>query len=214
MNSDELKKRVNQYVNDLFAPEDEVLNWIQAEADRHEMPNISIEAYEGRLLQFLVMITGAKKVVEIGALAGYSGVWIARGLPKDGKLTTIDVSSKHAQVARSSFEKAGLAHKVEVLQGHALDILRKISPQAPYDMVFIDADKPSYSAYLDWATENLRIGGMVMAHNAIRGGNIFAPDNPDDKAMAEFNQYLANNKRLESTIIAVGDGLAVGVKVQ
>src|SRR5689334_5863534 len=104
-NNDRYVTQLDDYVIDLFAREDDALRWIQAEADRNEMPQISIRAHEGRLLQILMRAIGAKKVVEVGALAGYSGVWLARALPTDGKLVTLEKSSKHAQVARASFER-------------------------------------------------------------------------------------------------------------
>ena len=119
---------LNDYVTQLFVEEDEALRWIQAEADRNGLPQISLKAHEGRLLQFLVLAVGAKNAVEIGTLAGYSGTWLARALPEGGKLYTLEKSSKHAQVSRASFERAGVAHKVEVLEGDALDSLKKITP--------------------------------------------------------------------------------------
>jgi len=192
--------------------EDEALRSIQGEAERAGLPNISIEPFEGRLLQFLVMSVGAKKAVEIGTLAGYSGVWIARALPADGKLYTLEKSSKHADVARQTFARAGIASKVELLQGDAHDLLAKLSARAPFDFVFIDADKGSYSKYLAWAVDNLRSGGMVAAHNAFRGGRIVAPEDDDDRLIDSFNRALAADKRLESTILAIGDGMAVGIK--
>ncbi len=156
--------------------------------------------------------TGAKKVVEIGALAGYSGTWIARALPADGKLYTLEKSSKHAAVARSSFERAAVNSKVELLEGDAQDSLKKLASKGPFDLIFIDADKGGYPAYLAWSVENLRPGGMVAAHNAFRNGKVLAPESDDDRAMAAFNRALAAESRLESFILAIGDGMAVGIK--
>lgn len=212
--SNDLRDRFNEYINENFAPEDDVLKSVQSETVRQGMPQISISPYEGRMMQILIAMTGAKKIIEVGTLAGYSGIWIGRALPEDGQLITIEKSSKHADIARSHFEKAGLSHKVTVYQGDGLQILKKIQAQAPFDMVFIDADKPSYDYYLEWAVENLRLGGTVMAHNAFFGGGIFDPQTTDDHAMMQFNQTLAKHPKLESTIIGVGDGLAVGVKVR
>lgn len=203
---------LNAYITDLFAPEDDALRWIQAEAERNDLPAISILAFEGRLLQLLLHTLGAKKIVEIGALAGYSGTWMARALPPDGKMYTLEKSSKHAKVARAAYAHAGVAERVELLEGDAQDSLRKLSAKAPFDFVFIDADKGGYPAYLEWAVENLRTGGMVAAHNALRHGRIIAPEGDEDRAMIEFNQALADHPQLESGIIGVGDGLAVGIK--
>ncbi len=210
--SELLQDQLNTYITDLFAPEDDVLSWIQSEADRNQLPTISIQPYEGRVLQLLLHAVGARKVVEIGALAGYSGTWIARALPADGKLYTLEKSAKHAQVARASYARAGVAERVELIEGDALDSLRRLSAQAPFDFIFIDADKGGYPAYLAWAVDNLRPGGMVAAHNALRHGRIVAPETDEDRAMLVFNRALADHPQLESGIIGVGDGLAVGIK--
>lgn len=207
-----VRAKLDEYVVDLFVNEDDALRSIQGEADRNDMPRISLQAHEGRLLQFLALASGARKAVEIGTLAGYSGVWLARGLPADGKLYTLEVSSKHARVARNSFERAGVGSKVEILEGDALDSLKKLSSKGPFDLVFIDADKEGYPQYLAWAVENLRPGGIVAAHNAFRGGAIIEPRDEGDRAMDAFNRTLADDSRLESTILAIGDGMAVGIK--
>ncbi len=211
--TDNLRSQLHEYVDKNFVHEDDDLKSVRHATVQHGLPRINIDPYEGRLLQLLVMMSGAKNVIEIGTLAGYSGIWIARGLPADGKLITIDKSSKHADLARSHFKQSGLSDKVTVYQGNALQILRKIASDAPYDMVFIDADKPNYSNYLDWAVDHLRIGGTIMAHNAFWDGRILSPDSPDAHSVVVFNERLANHPQLESTIIEVGDGLAVGVKV-
>jgi len=203
---------LDQYVVDLFAPEDDALKWIQSEADRNGLPQISIRPFEGRLLQILMKAIVARKVLEIGTLAGYSTVWMARALPPDGKLITLEKSSKHAEVARASFAKAEVANKVVLWEGNAPDLLQKATAQAAFDFVFMDADKAGYLGYLEWATENLRPGGIVAAHNAYRNGRILAPESDDDRAIAAFNEALAHNNRFESTIIGVGDALAVGIK--
>jgi len=204
--------QLNAYITDLFATEDDALRWIQAEAARHELPAISVKPHEGRLLQFLLRAIGARQVVEIGALAGYSAVWMARALPADGRLYTLERSGKHAAIARASFARAGVSERVEVLEGDARESLRKLSGRAPFDFVFIDADKAGYVDYLAWAVENLRPGGMVAAHNAFRGGKVLNPQSDDDRAIQAFNRALADSPRLESTILAVGDGMAVGIK--
>jgi caffeoyl-CoA O-methyltransferase len=211
-NYDRTLSALEDYVVDRFAKEDDVLQWIQAEAARNEMPAISIRAHEGRLLQLLMRSIVTIKVVEIGTLAGYSGVWMARALPVDGTLYTLEKSSKHAQVAKASFERAGVSNKIVLMEGSASDLLPKLTYQAPFDFVFLDADKASYPIYLEWATENLRAGGILTAHNTFRGGNILNPQNDDDRAMAKFNEALAANPRFESTIISMGDGMAFAIK--
>jgi predicted O-methyltransferase YrrM len=207
-----LRDALTDYVTEVFAREDASLRHIQAETVRNEMPQISLAPEEGRLLQFLVLAANTRKAVEIGTLAGYSGTWIARALPADGKLYTLEVSSKHASVARANFEQAGVADKVELVEGAALDSLRKLSAHGPFDFVFIDADKGGYPDYLAWTVANLRPGGMLAAHNAFRHGAIINPQSEDDRAMDAFNRSLAANPQLESTIISVGDGMAVAIK--
>jgi caffeoyl-CoA O-methyltransferase len=206
------REAIDQYISQLFAPEDDALRHIQAEAKRNNMPEISIQAFEGRLLQFLAQMVNAKRIVEIGTLAGYSGAWLARSLPADGKLVTLDVSEKHANVAKGNFAHAGLSDKIEVRQGDARDLLKKLSAEGPFDMVFIDADKDSYPFYLEWAIDNVRQGGLIAAHNALRHGKIVAPENDLDRAMVEFNKRIAEDSRLSSFILAVGDGMAVSIK--
>lgn len=207
-----LQEQLHHYVTDTFVNEDEVLSFVREETPRQGLPQINLEPYEGQMMQVLVAMSGAKHVVEIGTLAGYSAIWIARGLPADGKLITIEKSSKHADIARSHIEKANLTDKVTVHQGDGLQILNKISSSAPFDMVFVDADKPNYENYLAWAVEHLRVGGTIMAHNALWSGQILNPKTADDHGMVKFNQTMANHPQLTSTIIEVGDGLAVGVK--
>lgn len=201
------------YVSELFAQEDEVLTWIQAESRRHNMPQISLSAPEGRLLQWLAQAVNARRIVEIGTLAGYSGTWLARALPEDGMLYTLEVNSLHAQVSRTSFARSGLDARIQLLEGPALASLQKITAHAPFDLIFIDADKEGYPQYLAWALEYLRVGGVIASHNAFRGGRVLAPEASDDGGMDQFNRALAAEPRLSSTIIAIGDGMSVGIKL-
>ena len=203
---------LGHYVTTLFAREDDVLEFIQAETVRNDMPQISLRAEEGRILQLLVMAVGARKAVEIGTLAGYSGTWIARALPADGVLYTLEMSEKHAEVAQANFARAGLSKKVEIMQGPALASLEALSVQGPFDFVFIDADKGGYPAYLEWAIENLRVGGMLAAHNALRGGAVINPQSEEDQSMDAFNRSIASHPRLEGTVLTIGDGTAIAIK--
>jgi caffeoyl-CoA O-methyltransferase len=207
------QSRLNDYVTDLFATPDDIMRAIQDEAARHDLPQISLRPDEGRLLQVLARAVGARCAVEIGTLAGYSGTWLARALPDDGILYTLEMNPKHAQVARANFERAGLGGRVQVLEGDALALLAGLSAQGPFDLVFIDADKERCSQYLDWAVDNLRVSGMVAAHNAFRHGAVLAPQTDSDHAMHAFNRSLAQHPRLLATIIGVGDGMAVGIKL-
>ncbi|MBZ0301431.1 MAG: O-methyltransferase [Anaerolineae bacterium] len=203
---------LHRYVAELFVTEDDALRWIQAETERNSMPQISLASQEGHLLQFLVHAVGARTAVEIGTLAGYSGTWLARALPDDGILITLEANPKHAAVARASFERAGVSQKVELIEGPALESLRRIANRGPFDFVFIDANKDDYPRYLDWAIDHLRPGGMVAAHNAFLSGGILSLNNEADRGIHTFNQALADDDRLFSTILAIGDGMAAGIK--
>lgn len=206
------REAFEQYIAELFTEEDEALKTIYASPEKHDMPMISIRPYEGSLLQWLIRLIGAKTIVEIGTLAGYSTVWMARALPQDGKLYAVEKSSKHAAVARENFSLAGVSNRVELLEGSSRDLLPKLAQKGPFDFVFIDADKTSYPYYLEWAVDNLRTGGLVVAHNAYRHGGIINPQNDDDRAMDTFNRALAAHPKLDSMIIPLGDAMAVGVR--
>ena len=212
--SQNLSQRCYAYVSDLFAREDETLRYVRQQTAVRGLPQISLEPNEAKLLQVLVRLSGAARVVEVGTLAGYSGICIARALPDHGRLITIEVSSVHAEVAREHFERAGLTDKVTVMQGAGIQVLPKLAAEAPYDLMFIDADKGNYHNYLAWAADNLKVGGAVVADNAFWGGNIFDPKTEDDHAMVAFNRTLAEHPQFDSTIIEVGDGIAVGVKTR
>ena len=212
--SQSLSQRYHAYVRDLFAREDETLRYVRQQTAARGLPQISLEPNEAKLLQLLVRLSGAARVVEVGTLAGYSGICIARALPDHGKLITIEVSRLHAEVARAHFAQAGLADKVQVLHGAGVQVLPKLAADAPYDLMFIDADKGNYHNYLAWAADNLKVGGAVVADNAFWGGNIFDPKTADDHAMVAFNRVLAEHPQFDSTIIEVGDGIAVGVKTR
>ena len=211
--TDDLARRLHDYVNGLFVREDEVLTFVREQTAIHDLPQINLQPHEARMLQLLVWLCGARKVVEVGTLAGYSAIWMARALPDDGRLVSIDNSAKHVRIARSHIQRAGLEDKITVLQGEGRQILQKLTTDAPYDLLFVDADKISYPHYLGWAAENLRVGGAILAHNAFWGGQILSPQSEDDFGMVRFNQTLADHPQFESTIIEIGDGLAFGVKV-
>lgn len=212
--SQSLSQRCHAYVSELFAREDETLRYVRQQTAVRGLPQISLEPNEAKLLQLLIRLSGAARVVEVGTLAGYSGICIARALPDHGQLITIEVSRLHAEVARAHFEYAGLADKVKVLQGAGVQVLPKLASDGPFDLMFIDADKGNYHNYLAWAADNLRVGGAVVADNAFWGGAIFDPQTEDDRAMVAFNRMLAEHPQFDSTIVEVGDGIAVGVKMR
>jgi caffeoyl-CoA O-methyltransferase len=204
---------LSHYITDLFAPPDTVLQQVLANLPVRGLPEVTIRPEEGRFLQFLVSASGARQAVEIGTLGGYSGIWLARGLPPEGRLITLERDPLHAEVAREHFALAGLAGQVEVRLGDARQLLPRLAPAGPFDFCFIDAEKRDHNFYMDWALANLRPGGVVAAHNAFRRGAILDAGNhdPDVEHVRAINRRFATDPRLVATIFPAGDGLAVGV---
>lgn len=204
---------VSEYVNATFVREDESLARIRAQIPERGLPAIMIRPEEAAFLQVLVAASRARTAVEIGTLGGYSGTWIARALPEDGRLITLEVNPKHAEVARQHFQLAGVAGKVDLRVGDAHALLRSLEPEGPFDFVFIDAEKEGYEDYLAWTLDNLRPGGVVAAHNAFRSGRVADPENREAgvDVMRAFNRAFANSSRLLATVYPAGDGMAIGV---
>lgn len=202
----------SQYITATFAHEDVVLKTIRENIPRRGLPNIEIKPEEGRFLQVLLQAIKARIAIEIGTLGGYSGTWIARGLVPGGKLITIEKDPVHADVARQHFAYAGLADRVEIRVGNALQVLPELVSQGPFDFIFIDADKPGYFTYMDWALANARPGGLIAAHNALWRGGVARPADEDSRLMRDFNQRIAQNNSLISTIFPAGDGTMIAVK--
>lgn len=202
-----------RYITELFAQADPVLAQVYDAIPKRGLPAITIKPEEGRFLQFLVAACGARKVLEIGTLGGYSGIWLARGLAANGKLITVEREPRHAEVAREHFALAGLRDRVEIRLGDAHALLPALSAEAPFDVCFIDAEKEGYPVYLDWALVNVRPGGIIAAHNAFRNGTVADSANHDADAelMRAFNRRFANEPRLLATIFPAGDGMTIGV---
>lgn len=206
-----LLPQLDAYIEGLFASEDDALRFARQEAARQGLPAIHIQPTDGRLLQLFALAAQARHIVEIGTLAGYSGLWLARALPADGTLTTLEANPRHAAVARRTFARGGVSDRVRIVEGEALESLRQLSATGPYDMVFIDADKDRYPDYLEWAVHNLRPGGVIAAHNALRGGQVLSPQSEADRIIQRFNEAVARHERLTSTIVNIGDGMLVAV---
>jgi len=206
--------QVSSYITNLFAGDDSALVYARDQSSRQGLPAISILPEEGRFLQFLVRACGARKAVEIGTLGGYSGIWIARGLLPGGKLYTLDKEPQHAAVARNNFAAAGLSEVVEVRVGEAIELLGDLDAEAPFDFVFIDADKAGYPVYFEWALNHTRGRGIIAAHNAFQEGSVAGTmqDTEQSILMRQFNQQVAGDKRLVSTIYPAGDGTLIAVK--
>jgi len=211
-----VRQSLNQYVQDLFGKEDAVLRAVREGNLAQGLPAIQIEPEAGRMLQFLLTAIKARRVVEIGTLGGYSGIWLARALPEDGRLISLEVDPERAMIARAAFEQAGVGDRAEVRVGHALDNLPTLSAEGPFDAVFIDADKRNYPAYLTWALDNVRLGGLIMAHNAFWYGAVVQAERlpeSDVQGLLAFNRQIAEDPRLMGVIIPIGDGLSVALRV-
>lgn len=207
-------EKLSQYINDLFVKQDERLQQLLVNTPRQGLPAINIQPEEGKFLQFLVRACGATRALEIGTLGGYSGTWIARGLAPGGKVITLEKAPRHAEVARQHFAATGVADRIEVRVGDAHQLLKSLESEGPFDFVFIDADKPGYTDYFEWALRNVRAGGVIAAHNAFRGGSVAGFDDPDEttEIMRAFNRRVASEPGVISTIFPAGDGMVVAVK--
>lgn len=213
----QLRAFINRELEARFAPEDDALRDSIAKAQAENIPAIQISPLQGKLLQVLAMACGARRILEIGALAGYSGVWLARGLLPDGKLISVEVSPKHAEIARATFAAAGVSDRAEVLVGPGLDLLPTLVSEAPFDLIFIDADKENYPSYLDWAIKLSWTGSLIVADNVMRFGRPFQVPPPDGDAagIAAYNRKILEHPRLVSVAFPTDDdgmdGLAVSV---
>lgn len=218
--SEELWKTVDRYLTDNLVPPDPVLDEALLANTLAGLPSIDVAPTQGKLLYLLAKIQGAKRILEIGTLGGYSTIWMARALPPDGKLITLEINSKHAEVAAGNIERARLASKVEIRIGPALESLAQLQAEgtAAFDLIFLDADKPNNATYLEWALRFSRPGTVIIGDNVIREGAVSDPSNPDPMVQGarRFIQALASEPRLEATAIqTVGskgyDGYAVAV---
>jgi len=215
---------VDRYFADLLLGPDPALDAALASSAAAGLPPIQVSPAQGKLLMLLAMMTHCRRILEIGTLGGYSTIWLARGLPKSGspkpKLITLESEPRHAEIARANIARAGLSDVVDLRLGPAQATLPKLQAESagPFDLVFIDADKTGYPAYLDWSLRLTRPGSVILADNVVRKGAIIDPTSPDEnvQAVRRFNDRLAREKRLTATAIQmVGskgyDGFVVAV---
>lgn len=210
---------INSELQARFAPEDEVLRNTIARAQVENVPPGQITPMQGKLLQVLALTCGARLILEIGTLTGYSGVWLARGLSPDGKLISLEANPAYAAMARATFADAGISDRAEVRVGPALELLPELVSCAPFDLIFIDADKINNPQYLDWALTLSRPGSLIIADNIVRGGRVFQVPPPDESSTgaAAYNRKILEHPRLVSVVlqhddIANGlDGFAISV---
>ena len=211
---------VDDYVTGHLIPGDEVLDAVLAANAAAGLPAIDVSPAQGRLLQILVMMCGARSVLEIGTLGGYSAICMARGLPPDGRLVSLEFNPRHAEVARANIGKAGLTDTVDIRVGAALDSLAALGAEGagPFDFIFIDADKPNNPGYLDWALKLSRPGTVVVCDNVVRGGRVVDAESSDRNvtgARAAI-EIQGREKRLVATALqTVGskgyDGFTIAV---
>ena len=211
---------VDDHLVELFDLDDDALRATVDATAAAGMPQIQVSATLGRFLNVQARAIGARRILEIGTLAGYSSIWLARALPRDGRLITLELDPRHAQVARANLARAGLDALVEVRVGPAAESLAALVADRvePFDMVFIDADKEGYPDYLEWSLRLSRPGTLIVADNVVRGGAIIDAASPDSRVQGirRFNAALARDPRLAATIVqTVGakgyDGLAFAV---
>lgn len=207
---------VDDYFTEQLVPQDEPLLAALEANKAAGLPPIDVAPNQGKLLYLLAKIIGARRILEIGTLGGYSTIWLARALPEDGKVITLEYQPRHAEIASHNISRAGLETKVTILVGAALDTLPTLTGSAPFDMIFIDADKQNNPAYLEWALTYSRSGTLIIGDNVVRSGKITdaGDTDPNLRGLREFLTRVGNDDRLEATAIqTVGakgwDGLAI-----
>jgi caffeoyl-CoA O-methyltransferase len=211
VNQESLEK-LDSYIEGLFGGEDEALRAAVEDSKKAGLPEIQISANQGRFLRLLAELSGARRILEVGTLGGYSGIHFARALPEDGVLVTLELEEGHAGVARKSFARAGVSEKVEVRVGDAKAMMREMvetGGEEPFDLVFIDAEKEGYFEYLDLSLDLSRPGTLIIADNVVRGGDVLEEGN----MMRAFNEKFASHGRLDGIIVPLireyVDGVAI-----
>jgi predicted O-methyltransferase YrrM len=218
--SEKLWSDVDSYIADRLIPADPLMDAVLAANAAGGLPAIDVSAAQGRFLELLVRMTGAARILEIGTLGGYSTIWMARALAATGKVVTLEYAPKHAAVAKANFERAGVSARIDLRVGPALDSLPGVETDGlgPFDLVFIDADKPNNRNYLEWAVKLSREGTVIVLDNVIRDGAVIRTDGRDgsvEGARAGFD-FLGSHPRIRATALqTVGakgyDGFAIGI---
>lgn len=215
-----LFESVDKYIGDLFHLQDDALQATEKSINENDIPQISISPNQGKFLHLLALLSNASKILEVGTLAGYSTIWLARALPPKGKLITLELDPKHAAVAQKNIDRAGLTEKVTIRLGKAMETLPLLEKESigPFDMIFIDADKQPYAEYFQWALRLSRPGTLIVADNVVRDGKVLNDKSNDDviNGVRRFNQMLADCTEVNSLIIqTVGlkeyDGMALAI---
>jgi predicted O-methyltransferase YrrM len=216
----DLWSAVDNYIIDTLLPPDEDLAVAVRASDDAGLPAIQVSAPQGKFIHLLAKVQGARRILEIGTLGGYSTIWLARALPSDGTLITMEIDARHAEVAKSNIERAGLAGKVNVLNGDARDLLRDLETKidAPFDFTFIDADKASIPFYFESALRMSRPGSLILVDNVVREGAVIEADSADASVLGvrKLNEMISIDPRVSATVLqTVGvkgyDGLAIAL---
>ena len=212
----ETMERCVEYATELYAAESDTHRWIEEEMEARGLPSIQISALEGRILGLLARMSDATRVLEIGTLGGYSGLWILSSLSEEAELVTLEKEEAHAELAREAFRRAGVDDRVEVRVGDAPEVLEEMAvagrrAEPSFDMAFVDADKENYPLYLDRLTALMRPGGLVTADNVFWDGRVVDESDRETstQAIREFNRRLAEDDAFEAAVIPVRDGLSV-----
>jgi predicted O-methyltransferase YrrM len=205
MTPEEKWTAVDQYINKTFLPPDNVLEGALLASAAAGLPQIAVAPNQGKFLQLLAVAQGARRILEIGTLGGYSTLWLARALPAGGRLITLEFEPKHAEVARGNFILAGVADVIDLRVGPALESLRQMVSEgcAPFDFIFIDADKVNYPGYFEWALKLSRSGTMIIADNVIRQGAVVdaASVDPSVQGVRRFHELTAAEPRVSATAL-------------
>jgi predicted O-methyltransferase YrrM len=211
---------VDSYIVEMLVPSDPVLDEAVRASDEAGLPSIQVSPPQGRFMYVLAKVQGARRILEIGTLGGYSTIWLGRALPHDGRLITMEIDPKHAEVASANIDRAGLADKVSVWNGDAHNLLADLEKQIdmPFDLTFIDADKASIPFYFESALRMSRPGSLILVDNVIRDGAVIDADSADAsvQGVRKLNEMMSANGRLTATVIqTVGvkgyDGLAIAL---
>jgi predicted O-methyltransferase YrrM len=215
LETDELWTAIDAYLQDCLVPGDDAVDAALAVSEKAGLPRINVAPNQGKLLMLLARATGARRILEVGTLGGYSTIWLARGLPADGRLITLEANPEYAEIARANIAGAGLAGRVEVRIGRAQDTLPGLASEAPFDLIFIDADKPGTPAYFQWAVKLSRRGSLIIVDNVVREGAVLNADGDANvQGMRRFFELAATDPRVSGTALqTVGakghDGLAI-----
>lgn len=199
---------VDDYFNQLLIPADEALEAALKASEAAGLPAIQVTAHQGKFLHLLARMMNARKILEVGTLGGYSTIWLARALPADGRLITLEISPKHAEVARANLAQAGLSAVAEVRMGKAVETLPHLANEAPFDLIFIDADKPSNPDYFTWALKLARPGTLIVVDNVVRGGAVAdaASTDPNVHGVRRLAEMIKAEPRVSATALQTVGG--------